>query len=260
MVTPSLRCLVDNGTVSATSDPNKAALSLAAISIGGLPYLFKPGPYIVLTAWNEDARAACLAVFSSSFLENSPQAVDICAFALENLRSANSGLLKQSYCSLLAAGKGRNLINGLLRRNVLPSYLEMLECEDERIVPYIMTGIVMIIRSATDSESNLSLSKQTAVLSPLLVFGPFLDAIQRINQRHSRLTVDTLMLACATAWLPRLEDIVSRIPGHVNESFVLLCLSLNPQDQGYSIWDEQNWAFQTRCSQILDTDGPPDWS
>ncbi|KAG8700794.1 hypothetical protein FRC09_005749 [Ceratobasidium sp. 395] len=211
-------------------------------------------------AWNEDARAACLAVFNSSFLENSPQAVDICAFALENLRTANSGLLKQSCCSLLAFDSGRNVINGLLRRNILPSYLEMLECEDERVVSYIMTGIARIICLATDSDSNQPLSNQAAVLSPLLVFDPFLDAMQRINQRHSRLTVDTLMLACAMAWLPRLEDIASRVPGHVDESSILFFLSSSLQDRGYSVWDEQYQAFRARCSQILDTYVPPDWS
>ncbi|KAG8778854.1 hypothetical protein FRC12_024768 [Ceratobasidium sp. 428] len=214
-------------------------------------------------AWSEGARAACLAVFDyESCLESLPQAVDIYALALENLRSASLSLLKQSCCLLLAIGNNRNLIDGLLRRNVLPSYLEMLECEDERVVPYVMTGVASIIRFATGSESNQSLSNRLAILSPVLSFDQFLNVAQRTNQgQSSRLTMDNLKTACAIAWLPHLEDMIDRIPKHIFASGILHALDLSPQGRDYyPLWDDQYQALWERISQIPNKYDPPDWS
>ncbi|KAG8778857.1 hypothetical protein FRC12_024771 [Ceratobasidium sp. 428] len=221
--------------------------------------LLKPDSQGVYTH-SEGVRASYLAVFSSSLLENLPQAVDICALALENLRSADSGLLKRSCCSLLAIGSNQTLIDGLLRKNILPLYLEMLECEDERVVPYIMAGIAEIIYSATNSEPRQSLSNQLAVLNPLLSFNPFLDTAQRTSQGHSRLTIDTLKVVCVTTWLPRLEEMTSRIPLHVAASGNLRVLGMISQEQDYPIWEERCRALWTQLSQYPDIYDPPDWS
>ncbi|KAG8762722.1 hypothetical protein FRC12_008893 [Ceratobasidium sp. 428] len=204
-------------------------------------------------AWNEEARAACLAVFSPQYLGSLPQVVDVYVLALDTLSTARLGLLKRSCCSVLSTDCNSNLLNELLRRNLLPSYLEALEGEDERVVPYIMRGIAGIIACAVDESEQLA-TDRTAILWPLLSYSPFLNAVRRSDHGPSRLTVDTLEVAYIKAWLPRLEDMMSRIPEHIYESGILFITGPDLLDN----------AAKERCDavreQIIQLPGnSPDW-
>ncbi|KAG8779743.1 hypothetical protein FRC12_023871 [Ceratobasidium sp. 428] len=213
-------------------------------------------------AWSEEVRSACFSVFRSRHLElNSPQAVDVYALALGALRSARSGLLKRSCCHVLAEGYHRNLINELSRRNLLPSYLEMLECEDERVAPYIMTGLTHIIGRQI-GEPYHSSANQEAILQPLLSYEQSLNTAQKSGQGSRTVTID-MLIACAEAWLPRLEAMAGRIPQYVDRSdvlFWLLSWIYSCTQDGTHPLIQRCAALTSRIRQDTSTSGLPDWS
>ncbi|KAG9119875.1 hypothetical protein FRC07_004886 [Ceratobasidium sp. 392] len=211
-------------------------------------------------AWNEDRRAVCLAAFNTPFLDNSLQAVGIYALALENLRSARSGLLKQSFCALLSFAdwpfRGQTFVSKLDGQNVLPLCLELLDSEDERVVPYIMVGLRELIVHIL-YEQDGSLVDKANILQPLLSHEPFLNAAQRSEGSYI-LTVDTLFMACGEAWLPRLEDMTGRVSQHIKASGIVEnFLVADPHDEYYHRVYEKYLVLDTQLKR--QDNSPPDW-
>ncbi|KAG8789306.1 hypothetical protein FRC12_013660 [Ceratobasidium sp. 428] len=170
-----------------------------------LPFLTaeSQGAYI----WGEDVRAAWLAAFDAGILESSPHAMDICALALENLRSASSSSLKQSCCDILVNAPAtwyKALSVGSKNQNMISLYLDMLECEDERVVPYIMAGLIEIIDRQIENSDH-TLANWEVILQPLLSYVQSLNTTQGSDQSSHAVTIDTLIqyatksLACDQA-------------------------------------------------------------
>ncbi|KAG9097156.1 hypothetical protein FRC06_007883 [Ceratobasidium sp. 370] len=212
-------------------------------------------------AYSEAIRIACLSAVNFTFVKSCSQGASILILMLENLRSARSGLLKQTCCDLLAgiaSVNGEILASGFRRHNPVPLCLEMLECEDERVVPYVMTGLRAIVRITLEGQS---LADKATILQPLLSHGPFLDAAQSQGSPYS-LTLGTLGRACAEAWLPRLDEMLDRIPLHVSESRIIPWLGISlrfiPQGESHPL-HERITHLELRAEQTCG-DGRADWS
>ncbi|KAG8779745.1 hypothetical protein FRC12_023873 [Ceratobasidium sp. 428] len=211
-----------------------------------------------------DVRSAWLAVFNLQYLEVSPYAMDICALALENLRSVRSGLLKQCCCNLAAQGPAtwdKALSVGPKRQNIISLYLDMLEYEDERVVPYIMVGLIRIIKRQI-KEPNHTVANREIILQPLLSYEQSLNTTQRSDQSSHAVTIDTF-IACAEAWTPRLEDMVNRIPRHIWASSILRKLTWllrsGTLGEGHPLYQRLQ-AFVNRIIKIPKLLDSPDWS
>ncbi|KAG8697447.1 hypothetical protein FRC08_006520 [Ceratobasidium sp. 394] len=212
-------------------------------------------------AYSEAVRAVCFSAFNSrDFFEYCPQTVGIYILALENLRAARSSLLKRTSFTLLASNSLSGvdgLVGQLRHHNPIPLCLGILHCEDERVVPYIMSRLYAIILIV--NELAQSPAEKSTILQPLLSYEPFLGAARGSYS----LTLDTLERACVEAWLPRLGEMVDRIPRHVDESDIIFhiereFLQGNPQGKSHPLYE----SITTLSSRLEQTcrDGPLDWS
>ncbi|KAG9086039.1 hypothetical protein FS749_003944 [Ceratobasidium sp. UAMH 11750] len=219
-----------------------------------------PGVYV----YSEAIRAACLSAFNHSFFDGCFRTAGIYTLTLENLRSARSGLLKRTCCTLLTSNSlfdNEALIGGLrLHHNLIPLCLETLHGEDERVVPYIMTRLYTIIRlvaSYTQSPAD-----KTTILQALLSYKPFLNATQSSHAGSYNLTLETLEMACMEAWLPRLEEMVDRIPRHLDDSGITWRLAYGvrsgPQGESHPLYGRIT-NLEARCEQTRG-DGAAGWS
>ncbi|KAG8714570.1 hypothetical protein FRC09_017475 [Ceratobasidium sp. 395] len=172
-------------------------------------------------AWSEDVRVAWLTIFNQDYLKKSPYAMDICALALDNFRSARSSSLRERCCQLVAGlpmfWVGASPV-GSKGRNIFSLYLGMLEYEDERVVPYIMVGLVRII-DAEIAKPSRSFGSQEVILQSLRSCKQPPNVTQQSSQ-GSRTVMMNVLIACAEVWICRLEDMAGRIPRHIYKSFI----------------------------------------
>ncbi|KAG8689861.1 hypothetical protein FRC08_010759 [Ceratobasidium sp. 394] len=216
-------------------------------------------------AYSEAIRAACLSAFGREFFHHCSQTAGIYVLVLENLRSASSGLLKRTCCTLLASNSiwdDATLVGGLTRNhNFIPLCLEILHGDDQRVVPFIMLRLYTIIRLVNAGAQ--SLADKTTILQPLLSYESFLNAARGTQAGSYSLTLDTLERACLEAWLPRLEEMVDRILHFVDQSgiigHIVADVQFSPQRESHPLYDRV-MNLQSQRWQIPGDDLAADWS
>jgi hypothetical protein len=200
--------------------------------------------------YSETVRVAFLSALPSTFLDKLPQAGQVYMLVLENLRSGESSLIKQTCSNLLSRNLGHSLsilINDFKAFNPFELLVDILESEDERVLPYAMSALWRITNLLLRSAQ--APSDKELILQAVLSHDPFLIARWKLGKAGTfpRTIAD---MGYLDVWLPRLEDMLDRIPQHVYQSDISQTLwwSMQPgsYDHSHPLWGRLH-AFRERC-------------
>ncbi|QRV79750.1 transmembrane protein [Ceratobasidium sp. AG-Ba] len=210
-------------------------------------------------ACNEALRAVYMAVPNAPFMMDCPEAAAFYNLALENLRTAESDLLKQRCCSLLTLKsvlRSHNLALGTTNPYSLLLAISMLDSEDERVTLYAMRAIWNI----TDTVLIYSKAPQA---DKIAILQPVLDHKELSRVRPVKgvpLPEFTGDMGYIEAWLPRLEDIGKRIPQYIQDSEIAHSFRTRMEGQNppHPLWDRLI-ALLEHCRKTSEA-MPPPWS
>ncbi|KAG9126251.1 hypothetical protein FRC07_004237 [Ceratobasidium sp. 392] len=182
---------------------------------------------------SELARVIHLNVVNDWFLETLPHSERLAALrlALVNLESARTNRLKKSCCNVLLSvspslnSDDQNTSDwdsGSLVQLLLLPALGLLECDDERILPYVMRTVWQITQLV--AKSNMSAEAKNGVLQPVLSYEPF-ATYRKADIDFSRASELAESLGYAEVWLSRLERIQGEALRHIYRCDVLYYIS-----------------------------------
>ncbi|KAG9089379.1 hypothetical protein FRC06_001574 [Ceratobasidium sp. 370] len=191
---------------------------------------------------SETLRAAYLSAVNGSFLSNltAPEKVKIYCLALENLLLASSNRLKQLCCdwSLEFYYLG-HLLSPVILRDLSPVLRLLLRgldgCNDDRVLPYIMSAIWKITRSVLGSD--IPATEQHSILQPALEYAKRRATPDRPPQFVHEVGYVEL-------WLSRLENMQGAALLHVWRTRILAELSS-------AFLDDPNYAEKFRSKVLV---------